>query len=106
MDVEAKEPASPGLSAQIIVNHWKEQCRDSLTKHEQLDDSELLIKLSNAASRAKVTWKRDYGNDLRLALRINRTINGQWHKYAVTEEGAPGAGGGNKYGIIKEEKNS
>ena len=80
----------------IIVNHTD----------EQLDNAELLIKLSNAVTRAKGTWKKYHDNDLRLPLRISRTIGGRWHKYALTEEGASGAGGGNKYGIIKEEKNS
>ena len=106
VDIEAEDLISPGLSAQQIVNHWKEQCCDNMNADEQLENDDLLIKLSNAASRAKKAWKRDYGNDLRLPLRIHRTMTGQWHKYALTEEGAPGAGGGNKYGIINEDKNN
>ena len=106
VDIETKDLVSSGLSALEVVNHRKEQCRDGIHTDEQLDNDELLIKLSNAVSRAKGTWKKYHDNDLRLPLRISRTIGGRWHKYALTEEGASGAGGGNKYGIIKEEKNS
>jgi len=105
VDIEAKDLVSSGLSAQEIVNHWKEQNPDKIKEDEELDDSELLNKLSNAAFRAKAAWTNDHDNDPRLPLRISRTIGGRWHKYALTEEGASGAGGGNKYGIIKDEKN-
>lgn len=105
VDIEAKDLLASGLSAQEIVNHWKEQNPDKIKEDEKLDDSVLLNKLSNAAFRAKEAWTNDHDNDPRLPLRISRTIGGRWHKYALTEEGASGAGGGNKYGIIKDEKN-
>lgn len=108
-DLEAIDLLQSGLSAQQIVNHWKEQNPDKIKEDEELDDSALLDKLSQAASRAKTRWERKHGNAASLAaslpLRIQCTIRSDWHKYALTKEGRSGAGGGNKYGIIKDEKN-
>ena len=104
-DLEAIDLLQSGLSAQQIVDHWKEQNPDKIKEDEELDDSVLLDKLSHAASRAKTRWERKHGNAASLPLRIQCTIRGDWHKYALTEEGKSGAGGGNKYGIIKDEKN-
>ena len=105
VDIEAKDLVSSGLSAQEIVDHWKEQNPDDIKEDEELDDIVLLTKLSNAAARAKTRWKKYHGDKLRLPLRIQCTIEGRWHKYALTDEGASGAGGGNKYGIIDDAKN-
>jgi hypothetical protein len=104
-DLEVIDLLQSGLSAQQIVDHWKEQNPEKIIEDEELDDSVLLEKLSRAASRAKAIWKRKHGDELRLPIRINLTIEGDWCKYALTEEGKSGPSGSNKYGIIKDEKN-
>jgi len=105
VDIEAKDLLASGLCAQEIVEHWKGQNPVYRNKDGQVHDIDLRDRLSRAGSRAKMIWKRKHGDELRLPIRIHLTIVGDWYKYALTEEGRSGAGGGNKYGIIKDEKN-
>jgi len=74
VDIEAKDLVSSGLSAQEIVNHWKEQNPDKIKEDEELDDSALLDKLSQAASRAKTRWERKHGNAASLAASLGASL--------------------------------
>ena len=104
-DLEAIDLFESGLSAEDIVDHWKGLNPDEAIKKDKNEDEiDWLKRFRDAVTQAKTEWMRHHGDNLILPLRISKANRGRWRNYALAKEGRPGSGGGNEYGIIKDEK--
>lgn len=105
-DVETKDLFKSGLSDRAIVDHWKRLNPDRKKLDKNKDEIDYLRAFRDAVFKAKNCTANSDGDTLKLPFRISSTKRGRWYKYALHKEGRSGAGGGNKYGIINEDKNN
>ena len=105
-DIEMKDMCRTGLSDREVVDHWKGLNPNHKKLDKNKDEIDYLKVFRDAVFKAKDSTANSNGNTLKLPFRISSTKRGRWYKYALHKEGRSGPGGGSKYGIIKEEKNS
>ena len=105
-NIEMKDMYRTGLSDREVVNHWKGLNPNHKKLDKNKDEIDYLKVFRDAVFKAKDSTANSDGDALKLPFRISSTKRGRWYKYALHKEGRSGPGGGSKYGIIKEEKNS